>query len=150
MNLLKYIPLVLILVLIQCKNRPKIEVPLVPANYFVLEEVNNLPDSLRTKFPSWVKPGVKCFGIVALVDSQEEYDALGFAIPCKVVSFHMNGVKCKVIDNVYPYETFGCQAIGLQKGIVWMETDGELYMTKKEAMLALRQKMPKRKHTVLR
>lgn len=150
MNLLKYTPLLLLLLFSNCRNRPKIEVELVPENYFVLEEVENMPDSISARFPDWVKPGVKCFGIVALIDAEGEYDALGFAIPCKVVSFHLNGAKCKVTDNVYPYETYGCQAIGLQKGAVWMETDGDLYLTQKDALMALNKKMPKRKHTVVR
>lgn len=148
MNALKYLSIVLIIVIFGCRNRPRIESPLVPANYFVLEEVTSLPDSVKNKFPDWVEPGVKCFGIVSLIDSLGEFDTFGFAVPCQVMSYHVNGVRCKVIRNVYPYESYGCQVIGIRKGETWMETDGDLFQTEKDALMALHKRMPKRRQTV--
>ncbi len=150
MNFVKYLPLLAILFLVNCKRQPKIRNPLPPETYFVLEKVDVLPDSLIRIFPEWVQPGMECYGMAEIVDSKGEYEAMRFPIPCKIISFHTNGVKCKVTTNVYPFQNFGCNAIGIRRGTKWMETDGVLFLTKKDAVLAINNNRACRKHTVER
>lgn len=137
MDVTKYIALLLFIALFSCNNNPRIEAPLIPKDLFVLEEVKKMPDSLQSKFPKWVEPGVNCYGVLIFTDKQDVYLPLGYPIPCKIISLHLNGVKCKVTQNIYPYESFGCQVIGIRKGSIWIETDGELFLTKEEAVAAL-------------
>jgi len=138
MKVVKYLPLILLFVLAGCRNKPRIKYSMPPANYFVLEEVDSLPDSLKIRFPDWIEPGLTCFGVAKIIDATGEYNSLDFPIPLKIVSFHLNGVKCRVTDNVYPYETFGCTRIGVKKGELYMETDGQLYRTKRDVLIAIK------------
>lgn len=146
----RFMPLLLLVAFFACKNNPRIESPLIPNNLFVLEEIETIPDSLQSKFPEWIERGVKCYGLLIFTDNQGEFKTIGYVIPCKVVSFHLNGVKCKVLENIYPYESFGCQVIGVRKGTIWMETDGDLYLTEEEAQAALVTMRPKQTLTIER
>lgn len=141
----RYIPFLFLIFLGACNYGSKIEVPLEAKNLFILDKVDKLPDSLYVKFPKWVKPGVECFGVVNIGSSTDDKPSYDFPIPCKIISFHLNGVKCKITENIYPYESFGCQVIGIRKGMVWIESVGDLFLTEVEAQASLDRKERKRK-----
>jgi hypothetical protein len=50
-----------------------------------------------------------------------------------VVELTKDGVKMKALETVRLMEAKGNNVIGITKGQIWLETDGELFLTKEKA-----------------
>ncbi len=135
----KHVPLLAILLLfMSCKDKNKVVTELVTdQDFFYSEKVDSIPEKYKNKFPDWVQIGVECFGVLTVVNDSSDI-LNGFPIPCKIISFHTNGVKCKTTHNFFPYEEFGCNKMGIRKGETWLEDEGLLFRTRKEAYTYLR------------
>ena len=117
---------------IQCNNDPKIESTLNIEEFFYSEKTDKMPENLEKKIGSWAKVGTQCYGILFL--NTDSIKLVGYPIPCKIISYHDKGIKCRVTKNYYPYKEFGCSKIGLRKGEVWLEMEGDLFKTEAEAI----------------
>lgn len=136
---MRYILIVLISVLlIACKNKG-FEVELVTDDIFYVSKLDSVPNFLRDSVGDWVQPGAKGYGILAIIDNNLN-SSFGIPIECEIVSFHANGIKCKVLKNAYPYGDLGCEKIGVSKGELWLEKEGNLFPSKEKAIAYLKKR----------
>lgn len=122
-----------IIVVVGCKNRQKIETVIASSeDYFYSEKTDKLPEKFESKIGDWAKVGTECYGVLLILSDSNKIQ-YGTAIPCKIVSFHTNGIKCKTTTNIFPYEELGCNNMGVRKGETWLEDEGHLFRTLEEA-----------------
>lgn len=95
----------------------------------------------QDKFLEWVEVGAEGYGIVIIVsNSPEEKVTVGVPVKCRIVDEKRNGFKCLTLEDVEFYGGLGCDKLGLKKGEMWLESEGDLYQTKQEAMDTLIQR----------
>ncbi len=126
--------LTILVFLPSCKNRNQIVSQIeTKEDFFYSDKVDQLPEKYEKQLGDWLKVGTECYGVIAVVDEKDSV-LNGFPIPCKVISFHSNGIKCKTTSDVFPYEEFGCNRMGVKKGENWLEEEGNLFKTEEEAI----------------
>lgn len=95
----------------------------------------------QDKFPDWVKVGAEGYGIAIIVSNVPGEDVnVGVPIKCRIVDEKKDGFKCLTLEDVPFYGRVGCDKLGIHKGEMWWETEGELYKTKEEAIDTLKQR----------
>lgn len=107
------------------------------ASYVYEEEVIELNDSLKAKIPDWVEEGKICYGLVVLTDKNGKR-VIGQPVKAKVVQINENSVKMKALETVNLMKVEGCNELGILKGEVWDEVEGDLYLTREDAIAALK------------
>ena len=96
-------------------------------------EESKLNEVLQKKVGSWVKEGLVCYGIVILNDENglpkkvKEFQS-------KIISIQKDKIKMKSLEDLRLAPVKGCTKIGMKKGDIWEETDGDLFQTKEEAI----------------
>ncbi|WP_319502360.1 hypothetical protein [uncultured Draconibacterium sp.] len=106
------------------------------ASYTYQEKKVEMSDSLRVKIPDWVEEGKICFGLVVQV-TKEGKPITGKPVKAKVVQIDENSVKMKALETVILYEGPDRNLKGINKGQVWDEKEGDLYLTFEEAVEVL-------------
>ena len=109
------------------------------ASYTYEEEIIELNDSLKAKIPDWVEEGKICYGIVDLKNEKTKRKIMGKPVKAKVVQINENSVKMKALESVSLMPFDGCNQLGISKGQVWDEVQGDLYLTKQNAIEALKE-----------
>ncbi len=109
------------------------------ASYEYEEEQVEMSDELRSKVPEWVVKGKICYGLVVQIDSNKN-PVKGKTIKAKVIEIQRDAIKMKALESVSLVEVEGCTKMGLNKGDVWDEKDGDFYLTKQAAISALKEK----------
>jgi len=97
-----------------------------------------MSDALRVKIPGWVKEGKICYGLVIQV-TKERKPVTGKPVKAKVVQIDENSVKMKALETVILYEGPDRNLKGINKGQVWDEKEGDLYLTFDDAVEVLEQ-----------
>ena len=107
------------------------------ASYEYEEEKVEMSAELRSKTPEWVVEGKICYGLVVQVDKNKKR-IKGKVIKAKVIQIQRDAIKMKALESVNLMEVEGCTKMGLNKGDAWDEKDGDFYLTKQDAINALK------------
>ena len=126
---------IILLFFVGCSNKNRsAEV----ASYKYEEEKIAMNAELRAKVPEWVEEGKICYGLVVQVDNKTRRPVKGKPVKAKVVQIHKNYVKMKALERVSLIEVEGCDKMGLSKGQTWDEKQGDFYLTREDAIEALK------------
>ena len=106
------------------------------ASYTYEEKKVEMSDALRVKIPDWVEEGKICYGLVIQVTKQRK-PITGKPVKAKVVQIDENSVKMKALETVILYEGPDRNLKGINKGQVWDEKEGDLYLTFDDAVEVL-------------
>jgi len=126
--------IIIILFLFSCNSQKKTN---EVASYEYEEEKVEMSAELRSKTPEWVVEGKICYGLVVQIDSKKNA-VKGKPIKAKVIQIQKNTIKMKALETVSLVKVVGCTKMGLNKGDFWDEEDGDFYLTKKDAINALK------------
>lgn len=98
------------------------------------EEVAELNPELKSKIGDWVEEGAVCYGCVVSLDENKK-PISGKSVKAKIIRIKTDGLKMKALENVSvgEGEHQGCTKLGISRGETWVETDGELFLTREEA-----------------
>ena len=108
-------------------------------NYAYQVKTATLNEKMQLKVGDWVKEGIVCYGLVVLVNA-EGVPLRGLPVKSKIVSISADSLKMKSLENVSLSPVKGCKKMGLSKGEIWWEKDGDLFKTKEEAEAFLKSK----------
>lgn len=122
------------LFLFSCNSSKK---PNEVASYSYEEEKIEMSAELKEKMPEWVEEGKICYGLVIQL-TEDEKPAKGKPIKAKVVQIGKDAVKMKALETVNVAEVEGCTKMGISKGETWDESDGDFYLTREDAINALK------------
>jgi hypothetical protein len=96
---------------------------------------------LEKKVGAWVKEGVDCYGILMMNDPNGVPQKLK-EVKAKVVSVFNGGIKMKAMESVDMAPVDGCSKIGIRSGETWIETEGDLFKTREEAIAYIKTNFP--------
>jgi len=82
---------------------------------------------------SWAKEGVTCYGIVVLGDGNGLPKKV-IEIQATIVSIQTDKIIMKSLDDFSFAPVEWCSKISIKKGETWNETEGELFLTREEAI----------------
>ena len=103
------------------------------ASYTYQEKEIAMSDALLVKIPAWVEEGKICYGLVVQV-TKENKPVSGKPVKAKVVQIDENSVKMKALETVILFEGTDRNLKGINKGQVWDEKEGDLFLTSDEAI----------------
>ncbi len=103
------------------------------ASYTYQEKEIAMSDAFLVKIPSWVEEGKICYGLVVQV-TKENKPVSGKPVKAKVVQIDENSVKMKALETVILFEGTDRNLKGINKGQVWDEKEGDLFLTSDEAV----------------
>ncbi len=106
------------------------------ASYKYNEEKIEMSSEFKSKVPDWVIEGKVCYGLIVQID-KDKNPIFGKPIKAKVVQMNKYAIKMKALESVSLIEVEGCTKMGLSKGDTWDEEDGDLFLTKQDAINAL-------------
>ncbi len=101
-------------------------------NYTYQEERAALSPRLQAKLGEWIEEGMVCYGLVVGVDKGGNL-LNGKTVKAKVISLANDSIKVKAMEMVSLAEVKGCTKMGLSKGEIWWEKEGDLFRTREEA-----------------
>jgi hypothetical protein len=93
----------------------------------------SLNEALQKKVGSWIQEGMTCYGILILTDENGLPKRLK-EIKAKVISIEKDKIKMKSLEDIALAPVKGCTKMGMKKGETWDETEGDLFLTKDEAI----------------
>lgn len=106
---------------------------------YVYDEKSGVNHEMNKKIGEWLAVDAVCYGLVVNVN-KEGTAKFGKSVKAKVVELTKDGVKMKALETVRLMETKENNVIGITKGQIWLETDGELFLTKEKADAYLKEK----------
>ncbi len=109
------------------------------ASYKYNEKKVEMSAEFRKLVPEWVKVGKICYGLVVQVDGNGK-EIKGKPVKAKVVQIKRNAIIMKALERVSLVEVESCTKMGLSRGDTWEEKDGDLFLTKQDAINALKAK----------
>ena len=109
------------------------------ASYQYEEEKIEMSDELKSKTPDWVVEGKICYGLVVQLDKNKN-PIKGKIVKAKVIQIQRDAIKMKALESVSLVEVEGCTKMGLNKGDIWEEKQGDYYLTKEDAIDALKKR----------
>ncbi len=109
------------------------------ATYKYDEKKVEMSDELRSKVPDWVIEGKVCYGLVVQVkDDKNRTPIFGKPIKAKVVQIKEDAIVMKALERVSLVEVESCSKMGLNRGDTWEEEDGDFFLTRQDAIDALK------------
>ncbi len=131
----QFLPLVILalILLAGCNSQHKSD---EVASYKYNEEEVKMSDVLKKKVPDWVTEGKICYGTIVQIDKDKKLIA-GKPIKAKVVQIKSDAVVMKALENISMVDVKGCSKMGLRRGDIWNEKDGDLYLTRQDAINSL-------------
>lgn len=117
------------------------------ANYAYSSEIKLSP-ILQESVGSWIEEGLDCYGIIAMYTDNDELVNAKY-IKAKTIAITEKAIKMKALETVTLAPKIGCTKLGLEAGETWWENRGDLFQTKEEALLFIKQlktKEPKKKN----
>ncbi len=132
----QYLPIIFLslIFLFSCNSQKKSN---EVASYKYEEKKIEMSAELRSKTPEWVVEGKICYGLVVQIDENKK-QIKGKVIKAKVIQIQKDAIKMKALESVNLMEVEGCTKMGLNKGDSWDEKQGDFYLTKEEAINALK------------
>lgn len=125
---------VLILIFFSCNSSKKSD---QVASYSYEEDKIEMNATLKTKTPEWVEEGKVCYGLVIQI-SKTKTPIKGKPVKAKVVQIGTNAIKMKALETVSLAEVEGCTKMGISKGKIWDEKEGDFFLTRAEAIKELK------------
>ena len=107
------------------------------ASYSYEEETIEMSDKLKSLVPEWVAEGKICYGLIVQID-KDKIPIFGKPVKAKVVRIKKDAIIMKALENVSLAEVEDCSKMGLTKGETWNEEEGDFYLTKLDAVNALK------------
>jgi len=108
------------------------------------EEANiEMSTDLRNKTPEWVVEGKICYGLIVQTKEDKNKNKIpifGKPVKAKVVLIKEDAIILKALERVSLVEVENCTKQRLNKGDTWEEKDGDFYLTKQDAINALKAK----------
>lgn len=101
--------------------------------YKYTETTVQLNDTLKKKVGNWVREGVECYGLVMLTDNDGSVKAIK-EIKAIVLTIQSDKIKMKALENISLAPKEGCTKMGISKGETWWEEEGDLFLTRDEAI----------------
>lgn len=89
----------------------------------------------------WVKKGVVCYGI-AIVNDKQGKPMKAKEIKAEVIEREPDGVKMRSLETFFQSDAKSCYEYLIMEGEEWYEKEGELFMTKDEAVRYIDRKYP--------
>ena len=112
--------------------------------YEFQEEEIILNDTLMQRLGNWAEIGKKCYGIVEY--HRDGRFEKGNPVKSIILRIKSDSIQMKALEKVQVLDSVGCERLGLTYGEKWWEKDGDLFLTKEEAMEFLKNKeLEKRK-----
>ncbi len=108
------------------------------ASYTYEEETVEMNPELKVAIPDWVEVGKICYGLVVQIDSETKEPLRGQPVRAKVVQVNENAVKMKSLESIMMAQVENCSKKLIDKGEVWDEMEGDLYLTREDAIEALK------------
>jgi len=105
------------------------------------DDTNALTVLHKTKLDSWVKEGIKCYGIIMVCDLAGKPIRIK-EVTVQVVSIQPEGIKMKALEDVIINRTIECTKVSFKKGESWDEEYGEIFETREEAIKYIDDKYP--------
>ena len=125
-----------LVILFSCNSQKKSK---EVASYEYEEEKVEMSAELKSKVPDWVVEGKICYGLIVQID-KDKNPIKGKPIKAKVIQIQKDAIKMKALESVSLVEIEECTKMGLNRGDTWDEKDGDFYLTKEEAIKALKEK----------
>ena len=110
------------------------------ASYKYNEKEVEISPELKSKIPKWVKVGKICYGLVVQVESGSRKPVSGKPVKAKVIQIKRDAIVMKALERVSLVEVESCTKMGLSRGDTWEEKDGDLFLTREDAINALKAK----------
>jgi hypothetical protein len=111
------------------------------ASYKYDEKKVEMSDELRSKVPDWVVEGKVCYGLVVQIkNDKNKTPVFGKPIKAKVVQIKEDAIVMKALERVSLVEVESCSKMGLNRGDTWEEKDGDFFLTRQDAINALKAK----------
>ena len=111
------------------------------ASYQYDEKKIEMSAEFRSKVPDWVVVGKICYGLIVQVkDDKNKTPIFGKPIKAKVVQIKKDAIIMKALERVNMVEVESCKKMGLSRGDTWEEKDGDFFLTKQDAINALKAK----------
>lgn len=129
-NHLLSITILLVAVFFSCNSSKKSD---EVANYVYEEKVNTINAEFQKKVGDWLQEDVVCYGIVVAID-KKGIRKYGKPVKAKVVTIASNEIKMKALENVNIAKSANCSKMGISRGKIWQEKDGDLFKTKEDAI----------------
>jgi len=92
-----------------------------------------LNEALKTKVGKWIEEGATCYGILILQDENGLPKKLK-EVKAKVILLESDKIKMKSLEDITLAPVEGCNKLGIRKGETWWETEGDLFLSKEEAV----------------
>lgn len=96
---------------------------------------------LNKKLDSWVKEGITCYGIIIVYNDVERPTRVR-EVYAKVISIEPDKIVMRSLENIAMSPVKGCVKFSLSKGEDWNEVEGDLFLTKEEAIKFIDSKYP--------
>ncbi|HYQ58918.1 MAG TPA: hypothetical protein VEP89_16365 [Draconibacterium sp.] len=108
------------------------------ASYAYVEQPKVMSDELKANLPDWVQDGKVCYGLIIQINT-EKVPVSARPIKAKVVQVNENAIKMKALESIKMKKKKSCSGFMVSKGETWDETAGQLYLTREEAVNALKE-----------
>lgn len=100
-----------------------------------------LNETLKTKIGGWIHEGATCYGILILQDENGLPKKLK-EVKAKVILLESDKIKMKSLEDITLAPVEGCSKLGIRKGETWWETEGDLFLSKEEAVSFINKNYP--------
>lgn len=129
--------IVLTLLVTGCHSKKRSE----EVKNYAYQEGSGASGDSAYRLPSkpWVEEGLECYGLVVGID---DYGRMltGLPIKAKVLTIRPDSVRMKALETVSLAHVKGCKKLGLTRGDIWWEVEGDLFKTREEATAWLKER----------
>lgn len=102
------------------------------ANTYEIADVK-LNDILEKKVGSWIKEGSECYGVIMITNPDGSVNTVK-EVKAVVLIIQNDKIKMKALEEVSLAPKAGCKKLSIDKGETWWETEGDLFLTREEAI----------------
>jgi hypothetical protein len=113
------------------------------ASYKYKEKKVEMSDELRSKVPNWVTKDKVCYGLIIQQGKDENNNIVrrfGKAIKAKVIQINEDAIIMKALETVSLVKNEYCTFKRLTRGDVWKEKEGDLFLTREDAINSLKKR----------
>jgi hypothetical protein len=105
---------------------------------YILSEDESLNDKLDAKVGDWVEKGKECYGIV--IAPMGDGKVLAGSVKAKVMIVKPDRFKMKALEKVSLMDEVGCNQLSIKYGETWWEEEGDLFLSRQEAVDKINEK----------
>jgi len=120
----------ILLLMVACSQRDKTK---NISQYKYEDNSSVLTVKINKKLDSWVKEGVKCYGIIMVCDLAGTPLRIK-EVYVQVIKIQPGSIKMEALEDVIINRTTECRKVSFKKGQSWNEEYGEIFRTREEAI----------------